>query len=369
MKQVVIIPTINPSGNIVNLVEELNAVGFDRIIVVDDGSEDDWDVLFEELEDCGCLVLHHEENRGKGAAIKTGIAALRKVWPDAPAFVTVDGDGQHLPADVRRVVDASERYPGRLVLGTRNFHEKNVPLRSRLGNAFSSFYFKMDTGVRCSDTQTGLRVVPAMLFGAAEKCPGERYEYEMNFLTETVRAGVPLLMVNISTVYEDGNAGSHFKTFSDSYRIYQTFFRFALASMTCAVADLLIFWIFDIALVLVMSTFAAVVVGTVIARCASGLLNFTMNRVWSFRASEGAGKQQAQRYLALFLAQMMASATLVALLSLLLPSVVAKIIVDSCLFVVSYFVQRNWVFSGRVSATPALVSSNRKEGCNAVSQL
>ena len=370
MKQVVIIPTIDPSGKIINLVEDLKADGFNRIVVVDDGSDKSWAPMFRRLERDGCLVVHHGENRGKGVAIKTGVAAMRKAWPDAPAFVTVDGDGQHLPADVRRVVDASERNPGRLVLGSRDFHAKGVPARSRFGNAFSSLYFRLNTGVKCPDTQTGLRVVPAMLFSEAEQCPGERYEYEMNFLTRVVRRGVPLLMVSISTVYEDGNAGSHFRTLQDSYRIYQTFFRFALASMTCAAADILLFWAADSAFALALSSALAVMLATVVARCASGVLNFTMNRVWSFRASPGSGGRQAARYFVLFVAQMAASGMLVALVSVLLPAVLAKVIVDSCLFVVSYFVQRNWVFSDSAPKSRGmLVAPAERGGSHAITQL
>ncbi|MGI6230160.1 MAG: glycosyltransferase [Tractidigestivibacter sp.] len=372
MKQVVIIPTINPSAGITELVDQLKEQGFERIIVVDDGSDSDWSTVFDYLSDAGCVVVHHGKNLGKGAAIKTGIQTMRKTWPDAPAFVTVDGDGQHLPKDVYRVAIASQNNPGCVVLGIRNLRERNVPPRSKLGNAFSSLYFKLDTGVKCPDTQTGLRVVPASLFSVAQSCDGDRYEYEMNFLTMVARGGVSLLMIPITTVYEDGNAGSHFDTLRDSYRIYRSFFRFAGASLICAVADLGLFALGTAVFSAAFSAVIAVAVATVVARLASGTLNFTLNRFWSFRADEGRTHVQAQRYLVLFLAQMLMSATLVAFVSLVLPALLAKIIVDSCLFVFSYFVQRNWVFAGEKDmraqqALPLTTAATKGAGFNAAS--
>ena len=346
MNTVVIIPTIDPDERILTLVEQLRSQGFSSFIVVDDGSSKRCDSLFEELERGGARVLHHATNRGKGAALKTAFSAVRRLFPEATHIVTVDGDGQHLPEDVRRVCEAADGHHDRVAIGTRNLQHGDVPLRSRIGNAFSSAYFKFDTGVSCPDTQTGLRAMPVSLIPFARSIEGTRYEYEMNFLTEIAKGDVELVMVPIATVYEDANAGSHFSAVRDSVRIYKQLLRFAGSSLSCALADLVLFALITTAFDLQIA--ALVTLATIVARLASGALNFTLNRTWSFSdagSKNGEVRGQAMRYGMLFIAQMTASALLVTLLSWLpLPLVAVKALVDGGLFFVSYFVQRNWVF-------------------------
>lgn len=356
MNAVIIIPTIDPGEGICQLVEELQALGFSRFIVVDDGSSEACDPLFARLEGRGARVLHHAANLGKGAAIKTALAAMGSLFPEATHAITVDGDGQHLPADVKRVCLAAGENCGHVVIGTRDLRGGGVPLRSRFGNAFSSAYFKLDTGLTCPDTQTGLRAIPVSLISFALSIEGSRYEYEMNFLTAAVKKGVPLDMVPIETVYEDNNAGSHFSTVKDSVRIYRQLIRFAGSSLTCSLIDLALFAF--VTALLSLEAAAIVALATVTARMASGVLNFTLNRTWSFADSgsgEGDARAQAARYAVLFFAQMAASASLVALLSWLpLPLVGVKVAVDGTLFIASYFIQRNWVFK-RSARTRAFI--------------
>lgn len=345
---VAIIPTIDPSANLVFLIEDLGRCGIDRIVVVDDGSTEASRFLFQLAKEKGAVVVHHGTNRGKGAAIKTGLSFVRRTMPHAMGCVTVDDDGQHRPEDVRAVVDAALREPGALVLGTRNLHAAGVPLRSRLGNGFSSLYFKFDTGKTCRDTQTGLRAIPRNLWGLALATQGERYDYEMNFLTAAAKGGVPLRMVGIQTVYIDDNRASHFDTVRDSYRIYRSFFRFALSSLSCAGVDLGLFTL--LTSILGLETTALVAVATIASRVSSGVLNFAFNRWWSFRA-RGNVPHEALRYAVLFAMQMVLSMSLVIALAWLpLPLTAIKVLVDSVLFVFSYFVQKNWVFAGRAHA-------------------
>lgn len=343
MNQTVIIPTLNPTPGIVPLVRELQSLEFARIVVVDDGSEESCGTLFAELENLGAYVVHHEANEGKGAAIKTGIGTALDLFPATTGFVTVDGDGQHLPCDVARVCQKADTAPNAVVLGTRNFKQAGVPVRSRLGNAFSSLYFLLDTGMRCADTQTGLRFIPRHLADFALNVSGTRYEYEMNFLIKAVKGGMNVQFVPIQTVYQDNNAGSHFDTVRDSLRIFASLARFTASSLMSTLVDLALFALF---MALANPTFAlAIPVSTMLARFASGAINFTLNRRWSF-GSRGKADTQAARYAILFVSIMAASAALVWSLSWLpLPIVVVKMLVDSCLFAVSYVVQHNWVFA------------------------
>lgn len=357
MNTVVIIPTIDPDEKLVAVVDGLRARGFARFIIVDDGSDESRDGLFAELGRGGARVLHHAKNLGKGAAIKTALSSVRTLFPEATHVVTVDGDGQHLPDDVAEVCRMAAGSHGHVVIGVRDLGSKGVPMRSRMGNAFSSAYFKFDTGVSCPDTQTGLRAMPVSLVPFALSIPGTRYEYEMNFLTAVVKKNVPLVMTPISTVYEDNNAGSHFSTVRDSVRIYKQLLRFAGSSLACSAVDLGLFAL--LTALLDLQTALLVTLATVFARLCSGALNFSLNRRWSFSESgskAGSARVQALRYGFLFAAQMLASIVLVTALSFMpIPLVCVKVLVDGTLFVVSYFIQRNWVFDAPARTQPIIV--------------
>ena len=357
MNAVLVIPTIDPDERLISLVDDMRNRGLCNIIVVNDGSSEASHPLFLEIEQRGAYVFHHAVNMGKGQAIKTALMHIRSLFPHATHFVTMDDDGQHLPDDVVAVCRAAADHPTCIVLGTRDFKSKDVPARSRVGNAFSSAYFKMDTGMTCPDTQTGLRAVPMKQLGLALSTPGTRYDYEMNFLTDAVKHDVPVAMVPITTVYENNNEASHFSPVRDSLLIFKQFFRFAGSSITCACVDLALFAL--ITTLFNLKVAALVAMATIIARLTSGALNFALNRWWSFADSgskQGRVDSQGARYLALFCAQMLASMTLVTALSFLpLPLVGVKALVDGTLFVVSYFVQRNWVFKAPTRAQAIIV--------------
>lgn len=357
MNAVVLIPTIDPDERLISVLSDLREHGFSRFVVVDDGSSNECNPLFEEIEHGGVTVLHHAVNLGKGAALKTGFAAIRKIYPDATHVVTADDDGQHLADDVANVCRAADGHHDHVVIGMRDLHEAGVPLRSRIGNAFSSAYFKLDTGVACPDTQTGLRAIPVSLIPLALSIPGSRYDYEMNFLTAAAKRDIPMAMVPISTVYVDNNSASHFSVVRDSALIYKQLLRFASSSLTCSAVDLGIFAL--LTTFLNAQTALLVAFATIFARFCSGALNFTLNRSWSFAETgsrRGNVKSQAPRYAALFFAQMFASMTLVTALSFLpIPLVGVKVLVDGTLFLVSYFVQRNWVFKAPVRNQPIIV--------------
>lgn len=343
MKLAALIPSYQPTEELEKLAASLLiGGGFCRVLAVDDGSGAEYAPLFHRLEVMGCTVLRHCVNRGKGAALKTGLAALCASVPDLDAVVTADGDGQHHPEDIRRVGQAALLSPGSLILGTRDFSAAHVPQKSRWGNRFSAAYFRLFTGVLCPDTQTGLRGIPAALLPLALETPGERYDYEMAFLTEAARAGVPLRFVPVRTIYENGNAGSHFRPFADSMRIYKRPLRYLASSLTCAGVDLGAFTLLNALLPAGLGV--RVLAATAGARLLSGGLNFTLNYAWAFESRRPAGGR-ALRYAALFCAQLAASWLLVwALSALPLPLTAVKALVDGGLFLASYAIQSGWIF-------------------------
>lgn len=339
-RAIIIIPALNPNNRLIELVKELRASDF-RIIVINDGSGAEYEEIFRKAKNSGCIISRHSKNLGKGAALKTGIGEAVKLFGSGNSYITADADGQHLPNDILKIAEEMEHSPDALVLGTRDLSADNVPFRSRLGNRFSSAFFRLTNGVSCPDTQTGLRGIPAVLEDLALAEDGNRYEYEMNFLSDAART-VPFCFVSVQTVYLDGNQTSHFRPIVDSVRVYGRFLRFACASLIGAAADYILFYIASVLIALPQTEmiFAA----TAIARIGSGIVNYLLNRYFSFQSRKPMGSEII-RYGILFFCQMGASAGLVSLISLMpIPVIVVKLIVDTCLFFASFTIQKNWVF-------------------------
>ena len=183
MKITVILPSLNPDEKMVNTVVGLKEHGFDDIVVVNDGSDQAHLAPFESVAGLeGVTVLTHEVNKGKGRAMKTAFEYIMKNRSGISGVVTVDGDGQHLPKDIRRCGEKMEENPDKVVLGVRDFSSPDVPARSRFGNNLTRFVFRFACGIKISDTQTGLRAIPFKYLSLMTKIDGERYEYETNQL-------------------------------------------------------------------------------------------------------------------------------------------------------------------------------------------
>ena len=216
---VIIIPCYRPDGALLTLVRALRGPDPDqRIVLVDDGSGPEYAHVFDAARGAGCDVLRYSQNHGKGVALKRGLALIAAAHPGEDV-VCADADGQHTPADIRRVAGALADEPGSIVLGSRLF-AGDVPARSRYGNALARMLFSAVTRTRLLDTQTGLRGYPAAMLEWLRAVPGERYEYELEVLLAAVRAGVPIVEVPIATVYLDGNRSSHFRLPWDPIRVY-----------------------------------------------------------------------------------------------------------------------------------------------------
>lgn len=337
----VLIPAYEPGPRLRMLIAELRGADPDlEIVVVDDGSGPAFAEVFAAAGDAGALVLAHPTNRGKGAALKTGLAHIARNDPDADV-VTADADGQHTPADVCRVADAlrTDAETGRsaLVLGVRGF-DGAVPLRSRVGNAAARGLFRMATGRRVSDTQTGLRGIPADRVAWALSVPGEGFEYEQRMLLRLAPDQVSTHEVPIDTVYLDDNASSHFRPMRDSLRVLLPVLLFAASSLAAFVVDTL-------GLLVLQALTGWLVPSIIAARVLSATANFVVNRRVVFRARGGPMHGQAVRYAVLALALLASNIAWMSFLTdnglALLP---AKVVTEGVLFILSYGVQRSLVF-------------------------
>ncbi|MCR4611827.1 MAG: bifunctional glycosyltransferase family 2/GtrA family protein [Lachnospiraceae bacterium] len=338
-KSIIIIPALNPDLRLCYLVNELKNLGLNDIVIIDDGSTKrvhDGKNIFHEITKMGCILHRHNANLGKGAAIKSGIKTAIKTYGNNIEIITCDADGQHLPKDIRRVADALKENPTSLILGTRDFSGENVPKKSKYGNKITSLFFRITKKKKCPDTQTGLRGIPNCLIPLALEEQGQRYEYEMNFLSDAADIN-DMIYVPIETVYEDGNKTSHFRPVQDSLLVYGRPLRYASSSLISTVAEYALF------ILLEMFLGSGAFFAQAGSRIFSGIINFALNKYWAF-GSKRSGSRELIRYSILFGAQLLISATLITALSYVMSAVIAKIIVDTCLFFISYQIQRRWVF-------------------------
>ncbi|MBQ0014301.1 MAG: bifunctional glycosyltransferase family 2/GtrA family protein [Oscillospiraceae bacterium] len=360
---VVIIPSLNPDEHLKETIAGLKEAGFRAFIIVDDGSDDEHQQYFPEKAN-DTVVLHHETNLGKGAALKTAFKYIEETTKNIKYMVTVDGDGQHAPEDAKKCVEALGNNTNAVVLGARCFKEDNVPLRSKIGNNITLFVFHKLCGIKISDTQTGLRAFSTALIPSLLTIEGDRFEYETNMLLKFKQRGVEILEVPIQTVYIEENHASHFRTVQDSFLVYKFILAYVASSAISFIVDVALFHLLCKVfafLPVTQMTFLA----TGIARLFSSLLNYNLNKrkVFDYEDPEEKKKDHTLiKYYALAIPQMCISASLVTLIVYFLPKLAAietliKIIVDAIIFLVNYRVQRVWVFTSAPASNDSIKDS------------
>lgn len=226
---VVIIPAYEPDEHLIKLIYEFKIHTSHRLVVVNDGSVNSTHI-FEKIASKVDLV-EHKINKGKGAAMKTGVDYVLTHIPDAEGIVFVDADGQHTLESIDKVIKELVKKSDSIILGSRDF-EGDVPFKSRFGNKLTRRIFKCVCGIYLEDTQTGLRAMSITNAKRLLDIRGDRYEYEMNMLMTFAHAGIPIVEIPIATVYEEGkNETTHYRPIADSIKIYKTIISFAFHTL------------------------------------------------------------------------------------------------------------------------------------------
>lgn len=345
----VIIPAYKPDQKLIHTLDGLVKAGFTDILVVDDGSGEQFSRIFQQVEQFPqCTLLRHPVNRGKGAALKTAMAWFSEHRPEQAGVVTADADGQHLAADIAAVSRAM-LDSGHVVLGVRDFFGPGVPRKSRMGNRITIAVFRLFFGMRISDTQTGLRAIPRRYLSEIAGAKGERYEFETHMLVLMNRRKIPFDEVRIATVYLEENCSSHFRVVRDSIRIYALILEYLLSSVCASVIDELAFFLFRSLPFLTLLPVPPTFTSAFLARVISSLVNFLINARVVFGGR--ANRRSLARYYLLAVVQIAISTSLVYLvehlLSLSSPVLVTlvKIVIDVVLFFFSFRIQHKWVFN------------------------
>lgn len=209
MKPCVLIPCFNHSATVGTVARA--ALAHAPVIVVDDGST-------EKLPDLsGCEVVRLAQNSGKASALRAGF--LHAAELGFTHAITMDADGQHFAEDLPQFLAVAEKQPDAYLVGVRNFREAGCPTHRRRSNAISTFWYRVETGVRLRDTQCGFRCYPLALVQRL-KIRSNRYAYELEFMVRAAWVGTPIVAVPVKCTYATDQTGaSHFRPVRDFVHI------------------------------------------------------------------------------------------------------------------------------------------------------
>ncbi|HBO16891.1 MAG: Glycosyl transferase family 2 [Candidatus Moranbacteria bacterium GW2011_GWE2_35_2-] len=198
----IVIPAYNEEKVIADVAKEIRDAGYEKIIIVDDGSSDGTFSAAKKIP--GAIALRHKINRGKGAAAKTGIEAAKILGADI--IVTMDADGQHDPKDIARLISPIIKGNCDVVLGSRLMNPEGMPwykiIHNKIGNAITWYLY----GLWVTDSQSGLRAYSRR---AAEviNTLGDRYEYDSEVIREIYKYKLRYKEIPIQVRYTEYSMG------------------------------------------------------------------------------------------------------------------------------------------------------------------
>lgn len=216
----VVIPAFNAAAHVAAVVEAVSKhVPLSRVIVVDDGSADDTGAAARRS---GAVLLEHEENRGKGVALETGILAAARMGMDF--VITLDADGQHDPREIPIFLVKEAQTGADIIVGNRMANRRNMPADRVFANRATSWFVSARSGVRIPDSQNGYRLLRTALYQGLG-IQARRYDAESEVLIRAGRAGARIEWVPVETIY--GAEKSSVNPVVDTLR----FLRMAVKSM------------------------------------------------------------------------------------------------------------------------------------------
>ena len=209
------IPAYNEEHTIRGLAEAALSI-CPRVMVIDDGSTD---ATAARVRDLPITLLEHVANRGKAASLCTAFGhALAR---DARCVVTIDGDGQHDPADTPGLLRAWHERPQCIVIGARLHDAASIPRARYLANRFACFWISWAAGHAIADSQSGFRVYSkdVMAIAVGDRVRGSGFTFESEILIEAAQRGHPTRAVRTAARYPIGARASHYRAVADTAKI------------------------------------------------------------------------------------------------------------------------------------------------------
>ena len=210
----VIIPTYNNASKLADVIRDVAAYTH-HIIVVNDGSTDDTIAIIDGFP--FVQLLTYQQNRGKGWALRKGFEFATGL--NYKYAISIDSDGQHFASDLPTFLDHLQEAPGSIIIGARNMDQASVPGKISFGHRFSNFWFKVETGINCPDTQSGYRLYPIYRLKNMRFIT-RKYEFEIEVLVRAAWRGIKVESVPVSVYYPPKDERiTHFRPFKDFTRI------------------------------------------------------------------------------------------------------------------------------------------------------
>ncbi len=209
----VVIPAYEEAVTIAALVQRCHRLAqVPQVFVVDDCSHDATARLAAEA---GAQVLCHDTNQGKGASLRDGMRAA--LAAGASHIATLDGDGQHQPEDLPRLLACCRDWPGQIVIGSRRAARTNAPRARAIANRVADFWVSWAARHPIEDSQSGFRIYPAEIVRSVALRPdlATGFAFESEVLVEAGRLGVHTVAVDIPAIYGAGLRASHFRPVRD----------------------------------------------------------------------------------------------------------------------------------------------------------
>jgi len=210
----IIIPTYNNDKTIENIINQ-TLTYTENIIIINDGSTDNTNQILSKYSNIHIISYAH--NKGKGYALRKGFEyAIIKGYDYA---ITIDSDGQHIVDDISVFIDKLKSEPNSIIIGARNMNQENVPGKNNFGNKFSNFWFRFETGINMTDTQSGYRLYPLTPLKDL-KFFTTKYEFEIEVIVRAAWKEIKVVSVPINVIYSPKESRvTHFRPFKDFSRI------------------------------------------------------------------------------------------------------------------------------------------------------
>lgn len=212
----VVMPTYNNAGTLEAVVRNVLDYCAD-VIVINDGCTDATSQILKSFG-AEITVLTHPWNWGKGVALSNALSFARE--RGFSYAISIDSDGQHFASDIPVFAEYIEQEPGTLFVGARNLQAQDMPGKNTFANKFSNFWFKLETGIPLTDTQSGYRAYPLPNISLGSHWFTGGYEFELEILVFSAWKGTPVKNVPVNVYYPPaGERVSHFKPFRDFTKI------------------------------------------------------------------------------------------------------------------------------------------------------
>lgn len=357
-KMTFIIPALNPTDSFLQLLEmlQLNGVASSNIIVVDDGSREESKYYFDiAKQKYGTEVLQHPENEGKESALKTGFNYVLENFENHHGVVTLHLNGKHSIDTLQRCVNLFYDENEAFVFGTRYYkYPDGQENEDEWAKTYSDSILQAITGLEFKNRKTGMMVLPMTYIDELVQIEGEDESYEVNIALFARNNQIRRIQVLIETVHMDSSEEDISENSEQSesqkprnpllrfFDYNAVFLKYIISAVTTFIIDN---GLFTIVLALFMvDTFVGITISTGVARLVSSIVNYLMNRFFVFK---GAGDESTVKFFALTAVKIVISAILVSMINSVVTFIhttILKIIVDGFLFLISYYIQKKYIF-------------------------